>query len=72
MLHHTQLFDKMFEKFNLNITNFLSIMFKNSAEEVSKKKNLCRRLINNASFVQHHAYFIWKQALQNDNIKIEK
>ncbi len=47
-------------------------MVKNCSEEVRIKKNLCRRLLNNASFVQHHAYLIWKEALQSDNVKIEK
>jgi len=38
----------------------LSILFKDAAEEVAKKKNLCRKLLNNSLFAQHHAYLIWK------------
>ena len=50
----------------------MNILFKDAGRESTKKKWLCRRLIDNSNFVQHHAYFIWKEAHQVDNIKIEK
>lgn len=72
MLAHTHLFDSIFERLNNNLSESIMILVKNSGEEVSKKKSLCRRLINNSAFTQYHAYFIWKEALQVDNVKIEK
>jgi hypothetical protein len=47
-------------------------MFINSKEEVQKKKNLCRKLVMNSQFVQHHAFMIWKEAQREDDLKIIK
>jgi hypothetical protein len=40
--------------------NGVNIVFKDAKQEVTKKKNLCRKLINNSQFVQQHAYMIWR------------
>lgn len=72
MLAHTHLFDALFERMQGVITNNMRILVKDSSKEIAQKKGLCRKLINNSNFVQHHAYFVWKEALQTDNVKIEK
>jgi hypothetical protein len=72
VLDHAHQFDTVFEIASQHLANQLLLLLKNSGEELSKKRSLCRKLINNSSFIQHHAYFIWKETLQSDNIKIEK
>jgi hypothetical protein len=52
---------------NIYKGNF-EIATKDSGAEVQKKKNLCRKLLNNSLFVQHHAYMIWKEAYHVDDI----
>jgi hypothetical protein len=48
------------------------IINKDTKSEIQKKKNLCRKLVNNASFVQAHAYLLWKEAYHVDDIKIKE
>ena len=72
MLSHTHLFDSIFERMEERLSANLAHLLKDSGKEIAKKKNLCRKLINNSNYVQHHAYFIWKEALQSDNVKIER
>jgi len=41
-------------------SNSISSMFTDYKIEVEKKKGLCRKLVMNSQFVQHHAFMIWK------------
>lgn len=54
------------------LTDNFALLTKDTGREVALKKGLCRKLTNNSNFVQHHAYMVWKEALQTDNVKIEK
>lgn len=47
------------------------VINKSTSAEIQKKKGLCRKLINNSLFVQHHAYMLWKEAYHIDDIKIK-
>jgi hypothetical protein len=50
----------MFGNCSQHLAGVLAMLLKGSGEEMAKKRTLCRKLINNSSFIQHHAYFIWK------------
>ena len=60
MLAHTSLFEKIFTNAQISYKNNFKLLVKDASSEMQKKKSLCRRLINNSLFVQHHAYMIWK------------
>jgi len=60
ILKHTSLCEDIFANVeNIFRNNFL-IINKDTKAEVQKKKSLCRKLVSNASFVQAHAYMVWK------------
>ncbi len=52
--------------------NNYDLVIKDAGSEVQKKKGLCRKLLNNSLFVQHHAYMIWKEAYHIDDINTKK
>lgn len=72
MLAHTSLFEKLFTNAEISYKNNFELLVKDASSEMQKKKNLCRRLINNSLFVQHHAYMIWKEAYHVDDINNKK
>lgn len=54
--------EKCFANMQGLLCNTMMPMFLDSKEELQKKKNLCRKLVMNSQFVQHHAFMIWKEA----------
>ena len=72
ILSHTSIFESIFSKGEIAFKNNFELVIKDASSEVQKKKNLCRKLINNSLFVQHHAYMIWKEAYHVDDINIKK
>ena len=72
ILGHTKLFERIFSSCENKIEQNIFTLFKDAGKQLTKKKWLCRKLIDNSNFVQHHAYFIWKEAHQIDNVLIEK
>jgi hypothetical protein len=72
MLRHTSLFDKIFSNSENVYREHFSTAIRDAPSEIQKKKALCRKLMNNSLFVQHHAYMIWKEAYHLDGINISK
>lgn len=68
MLAHTSLFEKTFNNMENIYKHNFEMAIKDAGPEIQKKKNLCRKLLNNSLFVQHHAYMIWKEAYHVDDI----
>jgi len=60
MLVHTALFDKIFSNLQNTVKENHNLLQRDTYAEMQKKKGLCRKLLNNSLFVQHHAYLIWK------------
>jgi hypothetical protein len=72
ILRHTSLCENIFANIeNIYRGNFL-VVNSDTKTEIQKKQNLCRKMISNSLFVQHHAYLLWKEAYHIDDIKIKE
>ena len=60
VLMHNEFSEKCFSNMENLLFQAIAPIFIDAKQEAEKKRGLCRKLVMNSQFVQHHAFMIWK------------